>query len=62
MEAMPPPAPSQVTVYLADYKVVDGVHLPHRLTQAVDGQPVEEWTFEKIEVNPEIDPDFFDKK
>lgn len=62
MDAMPPPAPSQVTVYLADYKAVDGVQLPHRLTQAVDGKPVEEWTFERVKVNPEIKSDFFDKK
>jgi hypothetical protein len=62
MEAMPPPAPSQVSVYLADYKEVNGVKLPHRMTQAVDGAPVEEWTFEKVKVNPEIKPDFFEKK
>jgi len=62
MEAMPPPAPSQITVYLADYKDVDGVMLPHRLTQAVDGTTVEEWSFEKVRVNPEIKADFFDKK
>ena len=38
MESMPPPAPSTVTLYLGDYKKVDGVMLPHRLTQAVDGK------------------------
>ena len=62
MEAMPPPAPSQITVYLADYKEVNGVMLPHRLTQSVDGKPFEEWSFEKVSVNPEIKADFFDKK
>lgn len=62
MEAMPPSAPSQVTLYLADYKPVDGVMLPHRLTQSVDGAPVEEWTLETIKVNPQIKSDFFDKK
>ena len=36
--------------------------LPHRLTQSVDGAPVEEWTLEKIKVNPQIKSDFFDKK
>lgn len=62
MDAMPPPAPSEVTVYLADYKDANGIMLPHRLTQAVDGATVEEWTFEKVKVNPEIKSDFFDKK
>lgn len=62
MESMPPPAPSTVTLYLADYKAVDGVRLPHRLTQAVDGKTVEEWTIEKVKVNPDVKPDLFQKK
>lgn len=62
MEQMPPPAPSNVTLFLADYKKVDGVMLPHRLTQSVDGKPVEEWTIEKVKVNPALKADFFDKK
>jgi hypothetical protein len=62
MEAMPPPAPSNVSLYLADYKRVDGVMVPHRLTQAIDGKTVEEWTIEKIKVNPSIKADLFDKK
>ena len=62
MEQMPPPAPSTVNLFLADYKKVDGVMLPHRLTQSVDGKPVEEWTLEKVKVNPSIKADFFAKK
>ena len=62
MESMPPPAPSNVTLFLADYKKVDGVMIPHRLTQSVDGKPVEEWTIEKVKVNPALKADFFDKK
>lgn len=62
MEGMPPPAPVQVTLYLGDYKPVDGVMLPHRLTQSIEGAPAEEWTLEKIKVNAEIEPDLFEKK
>ena len=62
MESMPPPAPSTVNLFLADFKKVDGVMLPHRLTQSVDGKPVEEWTIEKVKVNPSIKADLFDKK
>jgi hypothetical protein len=62
MESMPPPAPSQMTLYLADFKKVDGIMLPHRLTQAADGKPVEEWTLEKVKVNPSVKADLFDKK
>jgi hypothetical protein len=62
MEQMPPPAPSTVSLFLGDYKNVDGVMLPHRLTQSVDGKPVEEWTIEKVKVNPTLRVDFFEKK
>jgi hypothetical protein len=62
LENMPPPAPSTVTLYLSDYKKVDGLMLPHRLTQAVDGKTVEEWTIEKVKVNPSVKADLFEKK
>lgn len=62
MEAMPPPAPSTVSLYLGDFKRVDGVMLPHLLTQAVDGKTVEEWTIEKLKINPSVKADLFDKK
>jgi len=62
MESMPPPAPSTVTLYLGEYKKVDGVMLPHRLTYAVDGKTVEEWTIEKVKVNPSVKADLFEKK
>ena len=62
LESMPPPAPSQMTLYLADFKKVDGIMLPHRLTQAADGKPVEEWTLEKVKVNPSVKADLFEKK
>jgi hypothetical protein len=62
MENMPPPAPSNVTLFLADFKKVDGVMLPHRLTQAVDGKTVEEWTIEKARLNPNVKADLFEKK
>ena len=62
MESAPPPPPSTVTLYLGDYKKVVGVMLPHRLTQAVDGKTVEEWTIEKVKVNPSVKADLFEKK
>jgi len=62
LEAQGPPKPSAVTLYLADHRPVDGVMLPHRISQSVDGQPVEEWTVEKYLVNPKLKADLFDKK
>jgi hypothetical protein len=62
IDNMPPPTPSDVTLYLGDFKKVDGIMFPHRLTQAVDGKTVEEWTIERIRVNPNIKADLFEKK
>jgi hypothetical protein len=56
--------PQEVTfeVRLADYKKVDGVLLPHTMTQSVDGKPTEELTFEHFNINPSFDQDTFVKK
>lgn len=62
IEQMPPPAPSNISLFLGEYKKVDGVMIPHRLTQSVDGKPFEEWTIEKVKVNPSLKADFFEKK
>jgi hypothetical protein len=62
VENMPPPTPSSVTLFLGDFKKVDGVMLPHRLTYAIDGKTVEEWTIEKARVNPNVKADLFEKK
>jgi hypothetical protein len=62
IESMPPPTPSAVQVSLADYTTVDGVKFPKLVSITVDGKPSEEWTLEKIRVNPALKADFFDKK
>jgi hypothetical protein len=62
LQNAPPPQPSTVTLYLGEYKQVDGVMLPHRLTQAVEGKTVEEWTIERARVNPNVKADLFEKK
>jgi hypothetical protein len=62
MEAEGPPKPSTVNMYLAEYRSVDGVMLPHKLTQSVDGQPAEEWTIEKVKINPAVKPELFERK
>jgi hypothetical protein len=62
LESMPPPAPSQVSLYLGDYKRVDGVMFPHRLSQAIEGKTVDEWTIEKVRINPALKADLFEKK
>ena len=43
-----------VEVYFSDYRAVDGVTLPHRITRAVNGQFSEEWEMKKFKVNPTL--------
>ena len=56
-----PPAPQvvDITLYLDDYKTVDGVLLPHRIARSIDGKPSEETTFTSFKVNPTFKPDTF---
>ncbi len=62
MAAMPPPTPSAMQMSFDEYSSVDGVKLPRRISLSADGKPVEEWTLEKIKVNPSVKADLFEKK
>lgn len=62
LEEQGPPKPSAVSTYFSEYRAEGGVMLPRKVTQSVDGQPVEEWTIEKVKVNPSIKPELFEKK
>ena len=59
-----PEPPQQVTfeIRYEDYKSVNGVMLPHLMTQSVNGKPTEEWTISEYKVNPTFKPDTFTKK
>jgi hypothetical protein len=59
-----PAAPDAVDIsmFLDDYKTIDGVLLPHHITRTVDGKPSEELTFKTIKVNPAFKPDTFSPK
>ena len=62
IEAQGPPPPSAVSMYFSDYRAEGGVKIPHKITQSVDNQPSEEWTIEKVKVNPSVKPELFEKK
>jgi hypothetical protein len=51
-----------ITLYLDDYKAVDGVMLPHHMARSVDGKPTEDTTFKTIKINPASKPDAFATK
>jgi hypothetical protein len=57
-EATPPKLVEQ-RLYFADYREVDGVLLPHRITRGTAGKPTEEWDVKSYKVNPTIKPDRF---
>ena len=48
-----------ITLFLDDYKPVDGVLLPHHMSRSIDGKPTEEMTFKTIKINPAFKPDTF---
>jgi len=60
--AQPAPQVVDIALYLDDYKTVDGVQLPHRISRSVDGKPTEETTCKTIKVNPTFKPDTFAAK
>ena len=46
-------------LFYANYEPRGAIRLPTRLQQMIDGRVTEEITFDRIEVNPSIDPDRF---
>jgi hypothetical protein len=46
-------------LYFSDYRQVGKVRWPFVIRRAVGGQPVEEMRFERIAVNPTVDPELF---
>jgi hypothetical protein len=61
-EAEGPPPMVEYSWFLADYKKVDGVQLPHRFTLQTGDKPSQEWEIKKYKVNPTLEADQFKKK
>jgi hypothetical protein len=59
LPAPPPGDVVDITMFLDDYRPVDGVQLPHHITRSVDGKPNEELTFNTIKINPAFKADAF---
>jgi len=55
-----PPAMVDYTLYFDDWREVDGIKFPHRLRRAAAGATTEEWSVNKVRVNPKIDPKKFE--
>lgn len=54
------PQPVEQRLYFGDFRDVDGLKLPFRIRRAVGGETVEETTFDRIRINPKIDPRKFE--
>ncbi|MBA2306509.1 MAG: hypothetical protein H0W08_28300 [Acidobacteria bacterium] len=42
-------------LFFDDWRQVDGVNFPHKMRRAVAGETTEEWTINKVKINPKID-------
>jgi hypothetical protein len=66
MWQQPPPNPqvkaSEIRVYYADFRDVNGMKVPFRIRRAVAGDTVEETTFDRFRINAKIDPRKFEVK
>jgi hypothetical protein len=48
------------TLYFDEWREVDGIRFPHRMRRAAAGVTTEEWSVNKVRVNPKIDPKKFE--
>jgi hypothetical protein len=61
-EASANAAESEVRWVVSDYRIVDGLNLPHQLVIFLDGRPVEEVTIKKVKINPSLKPNKFERQ
>jgi len=54
-------APATLEMHLSDYKVVNGLKLPHLLTRGTSGQTAEEWAIKSYRINPTFKANTFTK-
>lgn len=52
--------PVEFRLFYADYRGVDGLKWPFRLRRAVGADTIEETTFDRVRINPKIDPRKFE--
>ncbi|MBK9315389.1 MAG: hypothetical protein IPM55_14275 [Acidobacteria bacterium] len=49
-------------IHLDDYREVNGISFPHRLSRSIEGEINEEWEVKEFKVNAKIKPEKFVKK
>jgi hypothetical protein len=54
-------APGTIEMHLSDYKVVNGIKLPHLITRGSNGETAEEWAIKNYRINPTFKGNTFTK-
>ena len=49
----------EFSYFFEDWREVDGINFPHKIRRASAGETNEEWTINKVKVNPKIDSKTF---
>ncbi|HEU0185731.1 MAG TPA: hypothetical protein VFS27_10490 [Blastocatellia bacterium] len=49
-------------IYISDYREVDGVSIPHRLTRTIEDEVNEEFEIKNVKINPQLKAEKFVKK
>ena len=50
-----PPVMVDYTLFFDDWRTVDGVKFPHKIRRAMGTETTEEWTINRVKINPTID-------
>ena len=53
--------PTTLRMYLSDYRVVNGIKLPHLMVRGAGDQVTEEWEIKNYKINPTLKADTFKK-
>ncbi|HSL20465.1 MAG TPA: hypothetical protein VK886_02950 [Vicinamibacterales bacterium] len=62
IHAQGPPPVVEHQLFFDDFREVDGVWLPHRISRSIKGEPAEELELEKIRINDDIKASTFEAK
>jgi hypothetical protein len=54
-------APATLEMHLSEYKVVNGLKLPHLITRGTSGETAEEWVIKSYRINPTFKGNTFTK-
>src|SRR6266540_1968835 len=49
-------------IYLSDYREVNGVSIPHKMTRSIEDEVNEELEIKNVKINPQLKPEKFVKK